>query len=508
MRGISTRKAIPFPAWLQFGLVLGLLGAIVLAVFLAIAGYFHFLFNNQVFPGVRVGGVPLGGMTKSDAVAVLAARWDQESTIRVSDGVRSWTMNPLDIGLDVNELATAETAFAIGRSGDLLASLVQAVRAGFSGEEVAPVVELDVESAERGLTALAEQVSVAPIPPSLSFEGGRTTIDPGWPGARLDVPATLRSLAETQREILMGEPLVLRMQVEPAESDQWELLERLANRMASGPLVLTAYDPVRDEVFEWNLNLEEMAPHLAFVSSEKGQALSLDVDWLRQRLDAMSQSLGPGQFLDPGEASSALSRALSENERAVLRVWHAPTTYRVQPGDSLLEISWDTGIPFWMILEANPGLNPDLLRQGMELTIPSRDTLLPLPVIPGKRIRIDIGEQRLWTFQDGVVRSEHVISTGLDRSPTQPGVFQVRTHEPLAYASLWDLHMPNFLGIYEAWPGFMNGIHGLPTLSSGTRLWANVLGRPASYGCIILDLPDAESLYAWAEEGVVVEITR
>jgi lipoprotein-anchoring transpeptidase ErfK/SrfK len=75
-----------------------------------------------------------------------------------------------------------------------------------------------------------------------------------------------------------------------------------------------------------------------------------------------------------------------------------------------------------------------------------------------------------------------------------------------AYASVWDLHMPDFLGIYEAWPGFMNGIHGLPTLSGGRRLWADILGRPASYGCIILDLDDAAWLYNWAENGVVVEI--
>jgi hypothetical protein len=54
----------------------------------------------------------------------------------------------------------------------------------------------------------------------------------------------------------------------------------------------------------------------------------------------------------------------------------------------------------------------------------------------------------------------------------------------------------------------MNGIHGLPLLSNGVRLWADVLGQPASFGCIILDLEAAEQLYDWAEEGVVVEIRR
>jgi lipoprotein-anchoring transpeptidase ErfK/SrfK len=164
-------------------------------------------------------------------------------------------------------------------------------------------------------------------------------------------------------------------------------------------------------------------------------------------------------------------------------------------------------MPFWMIIQANPGLDADHLVVGSSLIIPSKDELLPLPVVANKRILISIKKQRLWAYQDGNLLSEHIISTGIDRSPTQPGIFQVQTHEKNAYASVWDLHMPHFLGIYEAWPGFMNGIHGLPTLSNGQRLWANILGRPASYGCIILNLDDAKWLYEWAETGVVVEIT-
>jgi lipoprotein-anchoring transpeptidase ErfK/SrfK len=132
--------------------------------------------------------------------------------------------------------------------------------------------------------------------------------------------------------------------------------------------------------------------------------------------------------------------------------------------------------------------------------------MLPLPVVPGKRIVISITEQHMWTYEAGALRSEHVISTGIARSPTLPGLFQVQSHYENAYASRWDLWMPHFLGIYDALPGFTNGIHGLPLLSSGVRLWGNVLGRPASYGCIILDLEAAEELYAWAEDGVVVEI--
>jgi lipoprotein-anchoring transpeptidase ErfK/SrfK len=62
------------------------------------------------------------------------------------------------------------------------------------------------------------------------------------------------------------------------------------------------------------------------------------------------------------------------------------------------------------------------------------------------------------------------------------------------------------MAVYAAGSDFYNGIHGLPTLSSGRRLWEGLLGSPASYGCIILGLEEAETLYEWAEIGVVVVV--
>ena len=189
-------------------------------------------------------------------------------------------------------------------------------------------------------------------------------------------------------------------------------------------------------------------------------------------------------------------------------IQYKSTTYTVQSGESLWGISLKLGIPMWYILDANEGLTSDNLTAGMVLTIPPKDILLPLPAVRNKRIVIDISEQKMTVYENGQIRNTHIVSTGMDDSPTMAGIFQVQSHELNAYASNWDLYMPHFMGIYEAWPGFMNGIHGLPLLSNGQRLWASNLGSPASYGCIILNLAAAEDLYYWAEDGVVVEIRR
>ena len=52
----------------------------------------------------------------------------------------------------------------------------------------------------------------------------------------------------------------------------------------------------------------------------------------------------------------------------------------------------------------------------------------------------------------------------------------------------------------------MNGFHGFPTRGGSTLLWTGDLGRPVTYGCILISTDHASALYEWAEEGVVVEV--
>ena len=136
----------------------------------------------------------------------------------------------------------------------------------------------------------------------------------------------------------------------------------------------------------------------------------------------------------------------------------------------------------------------------------SRYVLFPLPLITGQRIVIDISEQHLYAYEGETLVYSFIGSTGIASSPTITGTFQILSKDEHAYASSWDLWMPHFMGIYRAGPDFTNGIHALPTLSSGIRLWEGTLGRPVSYGCIVIGLGEAASLYEWARLGTLVVI--
>ena len=129
----------------------------------------------------------------------------------------------------------------------------------------------------------------------------------------------------------------------------------------------------------------------------------------------------------------------------------------------------------------------------------------PTPTPLPKRIEIYIGQQRMHVYEGDRLIWNWVVSTGEPGRPTRTGHFKVLDKIPNAYASRWDLQMPYWLGIYYVGPS-ENGIHALPILSNGQRLWAGFLGRPVSYGCVILGVEEARLLYEWAEVGTPVDI--
>jgi len=453
-----------------------------------------------------VGAVDVGGTTLTEATERIEQFYNQRRRIQVSDGMRVWYLAPVELGLLVDAPRSTQAAFEYGHSANIFDNLLALVGSFSKVHSVRPVTILDTNQAVRRLQELNEEVRQPPTPPTVVVQDGNLKWTEGEIGYEINLEATINQMIQDPQAIMERGELQLLLKPIPAPSvNSEEALEQLGKILQRAEN-LTLYDPIADEWIKLSIPKEMLSRWIQTEIVDQRLRLYLNQELVMTDLTVLGGGLGGNRYLKAEKVAPLLTRQLETGETVFITVSHKATTYTVEKGDTLLKIAWKQGFPMWKILEANPGLNPDQLLAGQVLTIPSKDEMLPLEVIPHKRIVISISKQRLMVYENGKQIKKFVISTGVDRSPTQPGVFQVLTHKANAYASVWDLYMPNFLGIYEAWPGFMNGIHGLPTLSNGTRLWANVLGRPASYGCIILDLPDSKFLYNWAENGVVVEI--
>lgn len=184
-------------------------------------------------------------------------------------------------------------------------------------------------------------------------------------------------------------------------------------------------------------------------------------------------------------------------------------TYTVSRGDTLMNLAARFGTTAYALAAANGIPNMNFIYAGQQLIIPGS---APTPgasaqAAPGggNRIVVDISDQRLYAFQDGALLYNFIASTGMPGLDTWPGTYSVLNKIPNAYGGNWNIWMPNWLGIY--WAGnLQNGIHALPILPNGGRLWDGYLGTPVSYGCVILGIYDSQLLYDWATVGTLVAI--
>jgi lipoprotein-anchoring transpeptidase ErfK/SrfK len=489
-------------AWWLIPLIgmVGVFGAVFVVVMIVTTT----LYSGGILPNVSAAGVELGGMSVEEASATLRDKW---TTLTLVDSTTGdvWQIDPQRIGLTLDANATANRAYEQGRTdGSALVAL--------SGVDVAPVLEIDPETARSGLDALRTELDKPPQNAGVEVVNGEVREKAAQSGRLLNLEATLVKLAELLQNnaaLAEGRFEIVRVTTQPEITDASALVEA-ARQLLSQPLKLRVFDPVTGDSIIWDAAPETWAAWLtATVNADSPTGLSLAVNHQQvgAYLDENMAVLDSTRYLDHDKAISAIEQAVQRGDlQATLRVYHHDRQHVVQSGETIISIAWDYGVPYPWIQQANPGV--DTLSVGQTLTIPSQDNFFQYDPVPDKRIVVSISQQKAWVYENGAVKWEWNVSTGINSSPTWPGVYQIISHEPNAYAANWDLWMPNFMGVYQPIPGqnFTNGFHGFPTRGGGQLLWENSIGTKVTYGCILLSDTNIQLLYDWAPEGVVVEI--
>ncbi len=476
------------------------------------------LSSGNVLPGVSVGGVSVAGLTEQQAIEKLKQAW-QDRQLILEEGGRTWTVGASELGFRLDAVASARRAVSYGREQGGLGAMISAA---LRGVNLDPVIDLDLSVAHDALIRYARQVNVPAKNATVRLQGVVVTQIPAQPGRRLNIGELLPMLAADPIGVVGRGKITLPMDPIPALIVDASPLVEYAQRLLEHDLVLEAYDPVADESRTYSVPPQEWGKWLdtQLVYHETGPRLYLSVAAapVRAFLEQQAQALPDPLTLDLGDGVRAVQQAVMTGS---LNTWvtvrYEPYVYTVGRGETAYGISRTTGIPFYLIEQANPDRDLSELYVGDTIVIPSRDTLLPLRPVRNKRIVVDLSDQYLWAFENGQLVYEWPISSGIASAPTATGVFQILSHAEKARGSSYTLCDANtcgqwvmnwFMGIYEAVPGLMNGFHGAVELPSGRYLGDGQVGRPFTFGCIMSQDDNAYKLYTWAEEGVIVEIRQ
>ena len=186
--------------------------------------------------------------------------------------------------------------------------------------------------------------------------------------------------------------------------------------------------------------------------------------------------------------------------------------YTVRPGDTLGELAQAFSTTKLALMEYNNLTDESIVYTGMEMRVPYGPPPLPvrLPPVPisGSSFLVSLSRQQCWVFAGREVEYAWNCSTGHGQWRTRTGNFAVQSKIENAKSNVWRLDMPWWLGIYDV-GAVENGIHGLPvSWKTGRKIWTELIGQPATFGCAMLGDENALTLFNLAYIGMPVHIIQ
>lgn len=434
----------------------GLLVSLILAGS-AIAYYDH----DRLRPGVRLGDLALGGLTKTEARQTLAKRLSNyQVELKVAD--KSASFKPSDLGVTYDLNATIAAAYLAGRDGRTRAD-----------RRVAFVFHVDSVQADKALATLVMNVGVAPVNATITVTNGTPTIVPEHAGRGI-TGLILRQTLEANLAVAASPAAAITPQVitPPLTAVTAAPALTATQQLMALPLTLTidtrSFSPHPADIAAWfdfvpsvtnPSQLDVVADDAKIASYAKTIAARVDIPQVSQ---LVTNENGVSTTTRPGIDGSGV------DQPAIVAVIKAALAAK-QPLTYALVMK---PVPFKTVTK----------------------TIVTLDL--GRYVEVNTTTQHLTVWQDHQIIYESGVITGaaLYGLGTDPGLFSIYAKEANRYldgcwhGKCYHLHVNYWMPFNQG-----DGLHD--------AYWRNgVFGTQdyyyyGSHGCV--NLPDAAALFLW-----------
>ena len=161
---------------------------------------------GKILPGVWVGDIYVGGMSKTAAQKMLEAENQRYLERKINIGYKDTiiSVNPSDIAMRFETAETLNEAAAIGRDPGI-SGLWNQVKTMIRGRKLEQTLTLDGERLADRLFVLADRYNNSPQNPQLKMEEGKLAYQAGNYGERILVPDTADRLRRHASKLLKGD---------------------------------------------------------------------------------------------------------------------------------------------------------------------------------------------------------------------------------------------------------------------------------------------------------------
>jgi lipoprotein-anchoring transpeptidase ErfK/SrfK len=434
-------------------------------------------YDGRLLPGVKIAGVPVGGLSVPDA-RKLVRRMADTYRVKLNVANEHYVLSAPQLGVTFDIEGTLRTAYRTGRDGWLPPAVQPPVPLSY---------HLDRAQLNTFTASVVNKVGTPPLDAGIVISGTDLSTKPEKSGFSID-RLGLQRLIEDDVKSPGGSNLTLKPRVQLADIQVNALGPTVdeARRLMAVPIVLTYEDrtftPTPSDIGQW----------LAFQKQPDGTAYKLVPQVDTAKLKSYTQSIA-------NKLEIAAIPQLVNIENGVSKV--------TQEGSDGLAIDQD----------ALTRAISDAVTREQPLTYPISTRVVPFKTLTTtfvtldypKYIEVSLGKQHLWAWENGQIVYESPITSGATGAGlgTVTGLFSIyykttNTHL-VGYQYGYDYDVP-----VKYWMPFYQG-YGLHDATwrhgnfGGPDYWYG-----GSHGCVNLPDATAEFIYNWAPVGTPVWVHK
>jgi len=226
---------------------------------------FHLVFSGKIFPGVHVNGYPIGGMTVEQAAVAITQHLVQNeiNQIQLTYLDAKYPVKPSDIGISIDAVRTAISAFNFGRSFPFSKWLTQQPLIFSQKVELAPTLIFNQNAAINKLQNIASKEDSPLVEATLSFNGTQVVSSPGQIGRSLNFDASLTTITDKIRNGIPEQIELTISETQPALLDASPFIAN-AQSILNQPFIIKVPNVINANTMRWTITPDNLAPMLTF----------------------------------------------------------------------------------------------------------------------------------------------------------------------------------------------------------------------------------------------------